>query len=64
MNAEFVNVLTVLVYFLFGTVGIVLLIGWALKHFGTAKREAGHKPKGVPSGNTSDGTRKANRGQP
>ena len=47
MNVEFVNVLLLLAYFLFGTAGIVLLMGWALKHFGSAKRRTA-RPKGKP----------------
>jgi len=47
VNAEFVNVLALLAYFLFGTCAIVMLVGWALKHFGSARHrmtEAQGKP--------------------
>ena len=49
MNAEFINVLLVPAYLLFGIVGIVLLMGWALKHFGSAKRGTAKKPEDKPS---------------
>jgi len=35
MNAEIINDLKVLVYLILGTVSIALLMGWALKQFGT-----------------------------
>lgn len=38
MNPEFVNLLKVLAYLIVGTVGIVLLAGWALKRFGPPKK--------------------------
>jgi hypothetical protein len=37
VNADFVNELKVLVYLIVGFVGILLLAGWALKHFGPRK---------------------------
>lgn len=33
MNADFVNLLLILAYLIFGTLGIALLAGWALQHF-------------------------------
>jgi hypothetical protein len=35
MKPEFVNVVLVLAYFVAGSAGIALLVGWALKRFGS-----------------------------
>lgn len=37
MNADFFNGLLVAVYLIGGTISIVLLVGWALKRFGSRK---------------------------
>jgi predicted membrane channel-forming protein YqfA (hemolysin III family) len=37
MDPDFFNLLKVLVYLILGTVGIVLLAGWALKRLGPRK---------------------------
>jgi hypothetical protein len=37
MNPENINVLKVIAYFVFGTLGFALLGGWALKRFGAPK---------------------------
>jgi len=37
VNAEFVNGLLVLVYLAGGTLGVALLVGWAVKRFGSPK---------------------------
>jgi hypothetical protein len=37
VNVEFANGLVVLAYLIVCTVGIVLLVGWALKRFGPPK---------------------------
>lgn len=37
VESEFLNGLLLLAYLAVGTVGIALLVGWALKHFGPPK---------------------------
>jgi hypothetical protein len=38
MDPDLVNLLKVVAYLILGTVGIALLIGWALKWFGSPKK--------------------------
>ena len=38
MNADFVSILLVPVYLIVGTAGIALLMGWAMKRFGSPKK--------------------------
>ena len=44
MNAEFFSLLLVPVYLVAGTAGIALLVGWALKRFGSPGQPASRMP--------------------
>lgn len=60
MNADFVNLLLILVYLIFGTLGIALLAGWALKHF-DRQHEPRHTIRPVSNGGGARKTRPGNR---
>ena len=47
MNADFVNLLLILVYLIFGTFGIALLVGWALKCFDRQAQATAHDPSNL-----------------
>jgi hypothetical protein len=44
MKPEFINALLVLVYLAGGTIGITLLVGWALKRFGSPGQPSSKMP--------------------
>ena len=44
MNAEFFSLLLVPVYLVAGTAGIALLVGWALKRFGSPGQPSSKMP--------------------
>lgn len=44
MKPEFITALLVLVYLAGGTIGIALLVGWALKRFGAPGQPASRMP--------------------
>ena len=44
MKPEFVNVLLVLAYFVAGSASIALLVGWALKRFGSPGQASSKMP--------------------
>jgi hypothetical protein len=49
MNANYLQLLLVVIYLMSGTLSIVLLVGWALKLFGRPKnrrtQSGAHEPK-------------------
>ncbi|MGC9940349.1 MAG: hypothetical protein ABSE48_00870 [Verrucomicrobiota bacterium] len=45
MNTSYLQLLLVVIYLMSGTIGVVLLVGWALKRFGPPK-QGGSQPAG------------------
>jgi hypothetical protein len=62
MKPEFANVLSVLVYFVAGSTGIALVVGWALKRFGSPRQPASKMP--APKSKESDWRRAGNVSTP